>query len=79
MLARIEAALAESEDSVVVVSHGHFPGLLTWRCLRLTAQCCALFQLATGTMSWLSTEHRRPLWRAGTSKPTRTVFAGRLP
>ncbi|MEU0785880.1 histidine phosphatase family protein [Streptomyces sp. NPDC006173] len=59
MLARIDAALAESEGSVVVVSHGHFLRVLTARRLGLTAQCGALFQLGTGTMSRLSTEHRR--------------------
>jgi probable phosphoglycerate mutase len=59
ILARIDAALAESEGSVVVVSHGHFLRVLTSRRLGLTAQSGALFQLATGTMSRLSTEHRR--------------------
>lgn len=59
MLAKIDAALSESEGSVVVVSHGHFLRVLTARRLGLTAQSGALFQLATGTMSRLSTEHRR--------------------
>ncbi|MEW2164506.1 histidine phosphatase family protein [Streptomyces sp. NPDC007084] len=59
MLAKIDAALAESEGSVVVVSHGHFLRVLTARRLGLTAQSGALFQLGTGTMSRLSTEHRR--------------------
>ncbi|MFI0962800.1 histidine phosphatase family protein [Streptomyces sp. NPDC021080] len=58
-LARIDAALAESEGSVVVVSHGHFLRVLTARRLGLTAQSGAVFQLGTGTMSRLSTEHRR--------------------
>lgn len=59
MLAKIDASLAESEGSVVVVSHGHFLRVLTARRLGLTAQSGALFQLGTGTMSRLSTEHRR--------------------
>ncbi|WP_051370536.1 histidine phosphatase family protein [Streptomyces sp. 142MFCol3.1] len=59
MLARIDAALAESEGSVVVFSHGHFLRVLTARRLGLPAQAGALFQLGTGTMSRLSTEHRR--------------------
>ncbi|MEU8791481.1 histidine phosphatase family protein [Streptomyces sp. NPDC048643] len=59
MLARIDASLAESEGSVVVVSHGHFLRVLTARRLGLDAQSGALFQLGTGTMSRLSTEHRR--------------------
>ncbi|MFF3613117.1 histidine phosphatase family protein [Streptomyces sp. NPDC002580] len=59
MLAKIDAALSESEGSVVVVSHGHFLRVLTARRLGLSAQSGALFQLGTGTMSRLSTEHRR--------------------
>jgi broad specificity phosphatase PhoE len=59
MLAKIDAALAESEGSVVVVSHGHFLRVLTARRLGLPASAGALFQLSTGTMSRLSTEHRR--------------------
>ncbi|AVH55762.1 MULTISPECIES: histidine phosphatase family protein [Streptomyces] len=59
MLAKIDAALAEAEGSVVVVSHGHFLRVLTARRLGLPAQAGALFQLGTGTMSRLSTEHCR--------------------
>ncbi|WP_369250115.1 histidine phosphatase family protein [Streptomyces sp. R41] len=59
MLAKIDAALAEAEGSVVVVSHGHFLRVLTARRLGLPASAGALFQLGTGTMSRLSTEHRR--------------------
>jgi probable phosphoglycerate mutase len=59
MLSKIDAALAESEGSVVVFSHGHFLRVLTARRLGLPPQDGALFQLATGTISRLSTEHRR--------------------
>jgi probable phosphoglycerate mutase len=59
MLAKIDAALAEAEGSVVVVSHGHFLRVLTARRLGLPAGDGALFQLGTGTISRLSTEHRR--------------------
>ncbi|MCX4978760.1 histidine phosphatase family protein [Streptomyces sp. NBC_00620] len=59
MLAKIDAALADEEGSVVVVSHGHFLRVLTARRLGLPAGDGALFQLGTGTMSRLSTEHRR--------------------
>jgi probable phosphoglycerate mutase len=59
MLAKIDAALSDAEGSVVVVSHGHFLRVLTARRLGLSAQSGALFQLGTGTMSRLSTEHRR--------------------
>ncbi|EGG44601.1 MULTISPECIES: histidine phosphatase family protein [Streptomyces] len=59
MLAKIDAALADSEGSVVVFSHGHFLRVLTARRLGLPARDGALFQLGTGTFSRLSTEHRR--------------------
>ncbi|MGW5234609.1 histidine phosphatase family protein [Streptomyces nodosus] len=59
MLAKIDAALGDAEGSVVVVSHGHFLRVLTARRLGLPVAAGALFQLATGTMSRLSTEHRR--------------------
>jgi len=59
MLAKIDAALAEAEGSVVVVSHGHFLRVLAARRLGLPVSSAALFQLSTGTMSRLSTEHRR--------------------
>ncbi|WP_405883715.1 histidine phosphatase family protein [Streptomyces sp. NBC_01136] len=59
MLSKIDAALGESEGSVVVFSHGHFLRVLTARRLGLRAADGALFQLGTGTVSRLSTEHRR--------------------
>ncbi len=59
MLAKIDAALAEVQGSVAVFSHGHFLRVLTARRLGLPAKDGALFQLATGTVSRLSTEHRR--------------------
>ncbi|MFJ7899695.1 histidine phosphatase family protein [Streptomyces sp. NPDC096198] len=59
MIAKIDAALAEGEGSVVVVSHGHFLRVLTARRLGLSPAAGALFQLSTGTMSRLGTEHRR--------------------
>lgn len=59
MLAVIDAALGDAEGSVVVVSHGHFLRVLTARRLGLPASAGALFQLSTGTISRLSTEHRR--------------------
>ncbi|MDR3079644.1 MAG: histidine phosphatase family protein [Streptomyces sp.] len=59
MLAKIDAALAEAEGSVVVVSHGHFLRVLAARRLGMPVSAGAMFQLSTGTMSRLSTEHRR--------------------
>ncbi|MEV3872499.1 histidine phosphatase family protein [Streptomyces sp. NPDC049906] len=61
MLARADAALANFEGSVVLVAHGHFLRVLTARRLGLPASHGALFQLATGTVCRLSTEHGRPV------------------
>ncbi|EGX59624.1 phosphatase [Streptomyces zinciresistens K42] len=61
MLARADAALGGTGGSVLLVGHGHFLRVLTARRLGLPAAAGALFQLATGTMSRLSTEHGRPV------------------
>ncbi|MFJ6573294.1 histidine phosphatase family protein [Streptomyces sp. NPDC091292] len=59
MLTKAEAALADHEGSVVLVSHGHFLRVLTARRLGLPPSAGALFQLATGTIGRLGTEHGR--------------------
>jgi broad specificity phosphatase PhoE len=56
---RVIEKLLGVEGDVLVFSHGHFLRVLTARRLGLTAQAGAVFQLGTGTMSRLSTEHRR--------------------
>ncbi|KND40272.1 MULTISPECIES: histidine phosphatase family protein [Streptomyces] len=61
MLAKAHAALANSEGSVVLVAHGHVLRVLTARYLGLPASGGALFQLATGTVCRLGTEHGRPV------------------
>ncbi|WP_371668382.1 histidine phosphatase family protein [Streptomyces sp. NBC_00289] len=61
MLARADAALGSTEGAVVLVAHGHFLRVLTARRLGLPASAGALFQLATGTVCRLSTEHERPV------------------
>ncbi|MDX2548305.1 histidine phosphatase family protein [Streptomyces sp. WI04-05B] len=58
-LDHIKDALAEGD--VVLVAHGHFLRVLTARYLGLPAAAGRLFQLATGTVSRLSTEHDRPV------------------
>ncbi|GAA3881085.1 histidine phosphatase family protein [Streptomyces lacrimifluminis] len=58
-LAHIGDALAEGD--VVLVAHGHFLRVLTARYLGLPPADGRLFQLATGTISRLSTEHDRPV------------------
>jgi probable phosphoglycerate mutase len=61
MLATAEAAGAGEEEVVVLVSHGHFLRVLTARWLGLPASSGALFQLGTGTLCRLGTEHGRPV------------------
>ncbi|MFE7274439.1 histidine phosphatase family protein [Streptomyces sp. NPDC057623] len=61
MLAKADAALARVEGAVVLVAHGHFLRVLTARRLGLPAADGALFQLATGTVCRLGTEHGRPV------------------
>ncbi|MEU3614660.1 histidine phosphatase family protein [Streptomyces sp. NPDC006872] len=67
VLARVDAALAHDDRDVVLVAHGHFLRVLTARRLGLPPAEGRLFQLATGTVSRLSTEHGRPViaeWNA---------------
>ncbi|MEU0006848.1 histidine phosphatase family protein [Streptomyces sp. NPDC006314] len=61
VLARVDAALAEDAGDVVLVAHAHFLRVLTARRLGLPPAEGRLFQLATGTVSRLSTEHGRPV------------------
>ncbi|KUM70199.1 histidine phosphatase family protein [Streptomyces griseorubiginosus] len=59
VLARVDTALDEGD--VVLVAHAHFLRVLTARRLGLAPADGRLFQLATGTVSRLSTEHDRPV------------------
>ncbi|MGW4869297.1 histidine phosphatase family protein [Streptomyces chartreusis] len=59
VLARVAAALPDGD--VVLVAHGHFLRVVTARRLGLAPVDGRLFQLATGTVSRLSTEHGRPV------------------
>ncbi|KAB1149942.1 histidine phosphatase family protein [Streptomyces luteolifulvus] len=61
VLAEADAALANAEGVVVLVAHGHFLRVLTARRLGLPPSAGALFQLATGTLCRLGTEHARPV------------------
>ncbi|MBQ0825445.1 histidine phosphatase family protein [Streptomyces tagetis] len=69
VLARVEAAFADTEGCVVLVSHGHFLRVLTARHLGLDPSAGALFQLATGTLCRLGTEHGRPVIAAWNVRP----------
>ncbi|CAL9394958.1 histidine phosphatase family protein [Streptomyces sp. enrichment culture] len=59
VLARVAPALAEGD--VVLVAHAHFLRVLTARRLGLPPADGRLFQLATATVSRLSTEHGHPV------------------
>jgi probable phosphoglycerate mutase len=59
VLSRVDAALPDGD--VVLVAHAHFLRVLTARRLGLAPAEGRLFQLATGTVSRLSTEHDRPV------------------
>ncbi|GGV36546.1 phosphatase [Streptomyces longisporoflavus] len=69
MLAKVDAALANTEGSVVLFAHSHFLRVLTARRLGLPASGGALFQLATGTVCRLSTEHGRPVVASWNIRP----------
>lgn len=61
VLGKVDDALADAEGVVVLIAHGHFLRVLTARRLGLRPQHGALFQLATGTLCRLGTEHERPV------------------
>jgi probable phosphoglycerate mutase len=61
MLAKVDAAFADTEGIVLLVAHGHFLRVLTARRLGLPPSAGAMFQLATGTVCRLGTEHERPV------------------
>lgn len=69
MLAKVDAALAAAEGCVVLVAHGHFLRVLTARRLGLPPSGGALFQLATGTVGRLGTEHGRPVLSGWNNRP----------
>ncbi|WLW50924.1 histidine phosphatase family protein [Streptomyces sp. YU58] len=67
VLARVDTALAGGD--VLLVAHGHFLRVLTARRLGLPPADGRLFQLATGTVSRLSTEHGRPVIAEWNTRP----------
>lgn len=69
MLAKAHAALAEAEGSVILIAHGHILRALTARYLKLSPSSGALFQMATGTIARLSTEHGRPVLAGWNVRP----------
>ncbi|MFF7647246.1 histidine phosphatase family protein [Streptomyces canus] len=69
VLARVDAALQGGSGDIVLVGHGHFLRVLTARRLGLAPAEGRLFQLATGTVSRLSTEHGRPVIAEWNTRP----------
>ncbi|WOX13892.1 histidine phosphatase family protein [Streptomyces sp. N50] len=67
VLKRVDSALVDGD--VILVAHAHFLRVLTARRLGLTAADGRLFQLATGTVSRLSTEHDRPVIAEWNTRP----------
>jgi probable phosphoglycerate mutase len=67
VLKRVDSALLDGD--VVLVAHAHFLRVLTARRLGLAAADGRLFQLATGTVSRLSTEHDRPVIAEWNTRP----------
>ncbi|MFE9697309.1 histidine phosphatase family protein [Streptomyces sp. NPDC006270] len=62
VLAGVRSAAEEIGDGdIVLVAHSHFLRVLTARYLGLTPAEGRLFQLATGAVSRLGTEHGRPV------------------
>lgn len=58
----VRASLDEvGDDDIVLVAHSHFLRVLTARYLHLTPAGGALFQLITGAVSRLGTEHGQPV------------------
>jgi probable phosphoglycerate mutase len=67
LLARVDSALRDGD--VMLVAHGHFLRVVTARRLGLPPADGRLFQLATGTVSRLSTEHDRPVIAEWNTRP----------
>ncbi|NUR01950.1 MAG: histidine phosphatase family protein [Streptomyces sp.] len=67
VLSRVDAALPDGD--VILVAHAHFLRVLTARRLGLPPAEGRLFQLATGTVSRLSTEHDRPVIAEWNTRP----------
>ncbi|NUK07419.1 histidine phosphatase family protein [Streptomyces lunaelactis] len=61
VLAEVREALSPGGGDIALVAHSHVLRVLTARYLGLAPAAGALFQLATGTVSSLGTEHGRPV------------------
>jgi broad specificity phosphatase PhoE len=72
VLARVRPLLGDRVlGDVVLVAHGHFLRVLAARRLGLPPASGAIFQLGTGTVSRLGTEHGRPVISGWNEAPPR--------
>ncbi|MCA1217434.1 histidine phosphatase family protein [Streptomyces sp. 8L] len=78
VLAEVRKAMAETDDDVALVSHGHFLRMLTARYLELAPAAGSLFKLETGTLSRLGTEHDRPVITAWNLQISESVLRAEL-
>ncbi|MFJ5773106.1 histidine phosphatase family protein [Streptomyces sp. NPDC093094] len=69
VLARADASLTGDDGDVVLIAHAHFLRVVTARRLGLPPSEGRLFQLGTGTVSRLSTEHGRPVIAEWNTRP----------
>ncbi|MGW0605976.1 histidine phosphatase family protein [Streptomyces sp. NPDC002644] len=69
VLDRVEPLLRADEGDVLLVAHGHFLRVLTARRLGLPATEGRLFQIQTGTVGRLSTEHGRAVVAVWNARP----------
>ncbi|WP_327113325.1 histidine phosphatase family protein [Streptomyces sp. NBC_01341] len=77
VLAEVRAAWSRiGDDDIALVAHSHFLRVLTARYLKLPVTGGELFQLATGAVSRLGTEHNKPVIKSlNMSLPERLVKA----
>ncbi|MEV8108654.1 histidine phosphatase family protein, partial [Streptomyces sp. NPDC088135] len=74
-----EAAGRVPEEDIALVAHSHFLRVLTARYLGLTPAEGTLFQLATGAVSRLGTEHGKPVITAWNVTLPESLFPRAVP
>ncbi|MER6115221.1 histidine phosphatase family protein [Streptomyces sp. A0642] len=74
-----EAAARAGDEDIVLVAHSHFLRVLTARYLGLTPAEGKLFQLATGAVSRLGTEHGQPVITAWNVTLPESLFPTAVP
>ncbi|MFG2628502.1 histidine phosphatase family protein [Streptomyces sp. NPDC048473] len=74
-----EAANRDADEDIALVAHSHFLRVLTARYLGLTPAEGALFQLATGAVSRLGTEHGQTVMTAWNVTLPESLFPRAVP